>query len=305
MKHIFHFLSADKQQTMTAYYWPTEEPRAIVQIVHGMAEFAERYEPFIHFLNQHGYAVFAHDHLGHGHSVTKNNPYGYFTEIHPVKTVIEDTHFVTLVAKRTLPQLPIILLGHSMGSFIARNTEAAYPNDFAGCILMGTSGKRAELTLVMPVIRYLNTVAAKSVNYLLDQLTFGYYHLLYPNPQSRNEWLSSDHYEVSRYDESPKMGFTLTNNGFFTLFALIMTCNSKKWYQSINHEIPYLILSGEKDPVGQFGKGPYQVEQTMLLTGCVDVAMKLYKNNRHELLHDVAKYQVYDDILRWLDFHFA
>lgn len=305
MKQVFHFKSFDQKQTITAYYWSVEKPKAIVQIVHGMAEFAERYEPFIRFLNQNGYAVFAHDHLGHGHSISNGNPYGYFTDYHPIKTIIEDTHFVTLVAKKTLPNIPIILFGHSMGSFIARNTEATYPSDFSGCIFMGTSGKRAELSLIMPIIQHLNHVAAKKVNHWLDQLTFGFYYLLYPNPQSRNDWLSSDRYEVSRYDESPKMGFTFTNNGFFTLFSLIMSCNSDKWYQTINHDIPYFILSGSKDPVGEFGKGPRQVERKMILSGCIDIALKLYHNDRHELLNEVNRQEVYSDILQWLQFHFS
>lgn len=301
MKQLFSFLSADGKQRVAGYCWLPKNPVAVVQIVHGMAEYAERYEPFVEYLLQQQIAVISHDHLGHGHSVPEKNPqYGFFTDHHPVKTVIEDTHCVSMIAQKAFPQLPLIILGHSMGSFIVRNVVATYPHDYQGAIFMGTSGKREELKLVIQGVHYLNQVAGHKINHLLDALTFGGYYLLYPDKESRNNWLSSDRYEVASYDESPKMGFTFTNNGFFTLFALLLSCNSNKWYHALNQDLPYLIVSGEDDPIGQFGKGPVAVSKKMKKHGCQQVECILYPQMRHEILNEQNRQVVYQDIHRWM-----
>ncbi|MEI5993263.1 alpha/beta fold hydrolase [Candidatus Enterococcus mansonii] len=296
------FLSADQETESHFICWSTKKtPIAVVQIIHGMAEYIERYDNFARYLNQLGYIVVGHDHLGHGESVAKDNPrHGYFGKGDSVSFVLEDIHFVKEWITENYPQLPHFMLGHSMGSFALRNYLQLYKPEINGAIFMGTGKKASMLPLALSVTQGLNKTAPEKVNKWIDKLAFGSFSKQFPEPSPFN-WLSKDQKNVREYEEHPLTGFTFTNNGFYTLFRLVDGANRKGWACNIENTLPILVISGEQDPVGDFGKGPRQVAKELDKAEVQDVSLVLFSELRHEILLEEEKLSVYKAISSWLE----
>lgn len=298
----FHSAAAHTPQMVHGYVWTVENPIAVLQIVHGMAEFAERYEPFIKAMNQAQITVIAHDHLGHGRSVHPNLPMGYFDSKNGKEALIQDVLCVSHLAQKRYPNLPHFILGHSMGSFITREAISLEPSLYTGAIIMGTAGSHPEVHLTLPVTHILNKLNPTKVNHILDKLTFGLYHTYFEENSDFN-WLNRDPHNIKFYEENPWTGQVFTNNGFHTLYRLIRDVNSVHWYHKINSALPLLIVSGDADPVGNMGKGPKEVYQKLLKHGHQDIQLKLYPDLRHEILNEPESPLVIQDILDWINQH--
>lgn len=274
------------------------QPKGVLQIIHGMSEHIDRYQEFALWLNQHGFIVGGHDHLGHGKTGRQAGQLGYFCEEGPT-ALIRDSQMMTEQLSQRYPQLPIILLGHSMGSFILRNVLQQPVNaNVCGAILMGTGGRRKELALAQKLVQLPAKLAPTTVNQLLQELVFGSFQYYFPE-SSKNAWLSANHENVRTYEADPNSGFVFTNNGFATLFSLIMQGTEKGWGQKVPM-IPYLVISGAQDPVGNMGKGPIETAKD-LRDSKHHVRLQLYPEYRHEILNENHHELVYRDILAWMN----
>ena len=281
----------------------TNKVKAIIQISHGMCEHIERYEPFINMLNNKGFIVGIHNHLGHGTSINSIEERGYFADRFGYKCLIKDLYKMTEILKEKFPKVPIILFGHSMGSFIARNYISKYGNELAGVILSGTMGPNP---LFEPAIKLCNVIIKqKGPLYRSDKLTgmaleLGFNHSI-KHSTTKFDWLSRDINQVEKYNNDKETDFSFTISGYKDLLNLVKYANDKKLIETIPKKLPIFIMSGDKDPVGNNGTGVEKVYEDMISAGLKNVNMKLYKNGRHEMINEINQDKVYKDILNWID----
>lgn len=303
-KEEFYFDSADgKTKIRGVKYIPEKEVKAILQISHGMVEFIDRYDGFAEFLCDKGYLVVGNDHLGHGESVTSKENWGYFAEEEGYKKVLEDLHTVTKLTKEAYPNKPYFLLGHSMGSFFARYYLCKYGNELDAAIVMGT-GQQAAATLSAGKLTCKTLALFKGWKYrssLVNGMALGSYNKKWEPSNTHCDWLTKDNAIVEKYVKEPKNTFMFTLNGYFNLFSLMSEIIKNDNLSKMPKELPVLLVSGEDDPVGNFGKAPKEVGEVYKATGMKDVSVKLYPNDRHEILNEIDKADVYNDIYNWLE----
>ncbi len=278
-----------------------EKPKVILQIAHGMAEHGERYADFAAYLCTKGIAVFADDHIGHGKSVKADDDLGYFGEKGGWDAFVEDEKAITELIKKEYPDIPIIFFGHSMGSFIAREYLRRYGDDEAikGGIICGTSGKNPASAIA---IRLAGTIAAskgsRHRSEFINKMAFGAYNKKFEG-KTAFDWLSSDSKQVEKYIDDKYCGYLFTAAGYRDLFTILTVVSGKDWFKNMPKNLPLLVISGEDDPVGNYGKGIKQVYNDLKLAGVKDVVLKLYPGLRHEILNERKNKPVYEDIAIW------
>lgn len=302
-KKEFYYNSADGQTRIHAVEWiPEGKPRCVLQIVHGMAEYVDRYDRLAVSLTQKGILVAGNDHLGHGKSVAKGMPYGFFSSENAPDKVVEDVHSLRRKIQEEYPDIPYLILGHSMGSFILRNYLCVYAQGLAGAIIMGTGMQpRKLLRFSRGLVRVLTLLQGeKHKSGLVNMLAFGSYNRRIPHPVSAMDWLSRDAAEVAKYNRDPLCGFTFTLGGFATLFALIDRLHEKTRLAGMPKELPILFMAGREDPVGDYGKAVESVYQSFRKLGMREVSLKLYENDRHELVNEADRELVWKDICEWV-----
>ena len=286
-----------------SYYSATQlDVKGIVQICHGMAEHLERYEEFIDFLTSSGYVVFIHDHLGHGKSVKNDGELGYFGEKDGYKTLVNDVKLVTDLAKDKYPELPVFLFGHSMGSFIARYYTQLYSAGIKGAVFCGTAGPNPGAKVGVMLANMI--IKQKGSHYrskLIDKIAFGSYNKKCRPQRTPFDWLTKDNAIVDKYIDDKYCGFLFTAAGYRDLFNLLITVNSPEWFTSFNNDFPVLLIAGEDDPVGSYGAGVKKVYDALVSAGHNNVEMKLYPGDRHEILNETDKKNVFADVLMWLE----
>lgn len=302
----FKLPSRDGIHKLHVVFWkPEQEVRGVVQISHGMIEMIERYDAFAHYLNDNGFAVIGNDHLGHGLTAGRDEDLGYFCRKNMSATVVSDLHRVTRYAKKHYSDVPYFLLGHSMGSFMARRYIMTYGNELTGAILVGT-GKQSTLTLVAgkalsEFIRF--TRGDRYHSKLIERLAFHNYLSHIKNPRTESDWITRDEKAVDLYCANKYCNFKFTINGYRTLFEVLTFIQKDYNIENIPCELPLLFLAGGMDPVGNYGKSVNEICCEYKKKGINDVSMKLYPDDRHEILNELDKEQVYSDILRWLENH--
>lgn len=303
-KEVFYFDSNDNLTKIKAVkYIPDGNIVAILQIAHGMVEFIERYEDFAKYLTDKGYLVVGNDHLGHGDSVVTRDKWGYFAEKDGYKIVLKDLNKLTRIIKEEYPNLPYFLLGHSMGSFFARDYLIHYGIELDGCIIMGT-GQQNKATVVAGKLLCKIIALFKGSRYrskLINSMAIGSYNKKWEPSFTHCEWLTKDVRIVDWYFHEPKCQFVFTLNGFYNLFSVIEEIIDRKNYSKTPKNIPILITSGEDDPVGNFAKDPKSLYDDLASLELHDLSIKLYPNDRHEILNELDKQDVYTDIYNWLD----
>ena len=299
----FYFDSRDNATKIHAVRWEPEsgKPEYIVQIIHGMAEHVERYAAFAEFLTAQGCVVVAEDHLGHG-KTAENGTYGYFCKQDPATVVVRDVHRLKKLTQERYPGVPYYILGHSMGSFILRNYLFRYGKGIDGAIIMGTGQQPLYLPIGLKCTSALASLfggAAKPSEFI-NKASFGTYLKRIPNPRTNYDWLTKDEKIVDQYIADPQCGFTFTGNGFKTLAELILRLNRKSNLSKMPVTLRVLIMSGGEDPVGDYGEGPKKVLEQFKAEGMQRVTLKIYEGDRHELLNELDKEQVYKDIWQWI-----
>lgn len=274
--------------------------KGVVQISHGMAEYSNRYAEFALELCRHGYAVFVSDHIGHGSSVSEEAPLGFFGESGE-ETFVEDLKALTDIIKAEYSDLPLFMLGHGMGSLIARKYTAKYGYLLDGAIYSGTSGTNPSLGFGLYLANNLiKQKGAKAYSEVLEAMAFGTYNRK-TEKCTEYDWISRDEKIVDAFIADDKCGYSYTVSGLRALFMTLKQVSSRRWYNSVPLSMPILLISGDKDPVGDYSKGVREVCKALKKTGHTNVLMKIYEGARHEILNETNRREVYIDIIDWLD----
>ncbi len=298
-------VSANDGTSLHTYRWlPDGPPRAIVQLAHGMAEHASRYERFAQALTGAGYAVYANDHRGHGQTASAAD-HGYFADHDGFNTVVTDMSTLSEFAQAEHPGVPLVLFGHSMGSFLSRAYAAQHGARLAALVLSGTGGDPGPLAAVGKRVAGVQARlrGRHHPSGLMDKLTFGQFNSKFKPNRTAFDWLSRDDAEVDKYVADPLCGNVFSAAFYADLLGGLQQINSSSAFAAVPRDLPILVMSGELDPVGDNGKGPREVADKYRKAGVTDVTTTIYPEGRHEVLNDSNRDEATADVLAWLDQH--
>jgi alpha-beta hydrolase superfamily lysophospholipase len=298
----------NKDGTEIFYYiWEPDENveiKAIVQIAHGMGEHAARYREFAEKLTLAGYTVFANDHEGHGKTARSKEDLGLIKEngfFRMVQTIRELTNRM----KESHPNLPIFLIGHSMGSHLAQQYISNFGSELQGVILSGTGFNRGLLAkLGLHLARHeVKKRGFNARSQFMSNLVFGQFNRAFKPNRTTLDWLSRDETVVDRQMNDPYCGMSF-NAGFWReLLQGVESTQSRMTMQHIPKTLPIYLFSGDRDPLGQFGKGIRRLAATYQSLGIQDVTFQLYSGGRHEMINELNRNEVIKDTIHWLDTH--
>jgi len=297
------FRSSDNYADIHYTVWSDgEKPKAIVQLVHGMAEYIGRYDDFAKFLVKNGYVVYGCDNIGHGSSINKEEDLGYIAGKDGYINIVNDLSCLTNIAKDEYPGIPFILFGHSMGSLLARYYAGLYGDGLDGLILCGTSGSNPLASIGLLLIVVISAFKGRRFkSKFIDNMAFGQYNVRWKEKRTKFDWISLDSENVDRYIADRLCGYLFTVSAFGNLMRLLKAVTAKKWFMRIPDELPVLLVSGCEDPVGNYGVGVTETEEKLKLAGLRDVSKILYEGLRHEILNEKERETVYSDILSFTE----
>lgn len=300
------FLSHDGKSQVAYYIFipKTDAPRGVIQISHGMCEYVLRYEPFAREMCRQGFIVCGNDHIGHGATAPSDELLGYTASSGGALVMVRDVRMVSGIIRNRFPELPLFLLGHSMGSFVARLYVELFGNELRGAIIVGTGGPESPTALGKALAKIIIKLKGeKHRSKLLDKIAFGSYNKKFKDEKDEKSWLTRDKEIREKYVADKYCSFKFTARGFYDLFDLLGTVSEKEWAQKLPKELPVLIISGDKDPVGNYGKGVEKVYKRMDKAGMEDVTMRLYHGARHELLNETSREEIIKHTLEWIEDH--
>lgn len=299
----FTYLSANGKTHIHAVEWlPEGEVKAVLQIAHGVSEYILRYAPFAEFLTQRGFAVVGHDHLGHGDSVGSSDTPLYFGGRGSWDDVVDDIEQRRCLAREQFPSVPYFLLGHSMGSFLARTYLIRYPGQVDGAIIMGTGQMGPALVqggLLVAAVESAR-IGEDKVSPLVDKLAFGAYNKPFAPNRTSHDWLSVNEKNVDDYLAHPQCGGMPTIGLFREMLHGIAFITKQENAAKMDRHTPILFISGGMDPVGDLGKGVKRAYESFQRAGMEDVSIQIYPELRHEILNEACREEVYTDIFNWL-----
>jgi alpha-beta hydrolase superfamily lysophospholipase len=278
--------------------------KGIVQIAHGMAETAARYQRFANTLTNEGFIVYANDHRGHGKTAGKVSKLGDLGD-DGFNSMVENMHGLNQIIRFDNPSLSIFLLGHSMGSFLLQRYICLYGSELKGAILSGSCGKQGVIIDIARLIAKMEIrkIGRSGKSNKLDKLSFGSYNKFFDANRTDFDWLSRDDKEVDKYIEDPFCGTVFTAGFFYDFLGGINSIADNRQIKRVPKDLPIYIFSGDKDPVGKNGKGVQKLFKTYKEHGIVDLTYKLYKDGRHEMLNEINKEEVNSDVIKWLNKH--
>ncbi len=283
------------------FYYTQPKPRALIQILHDMREHSGRYDETARFLAGTGFLVFAHDQAGHGGSMESEGMPGYFDDFKGWDRLVEDALELKRGVAPSYPDCPVYLFGHGLGSFVAQTIAARYGGDYDGFIFCGPAGKNSSLSLARLAAKAVcSTKGKRKPSPFLDKLIFGTFNNRIDNAGSRYSWLTRDEKALARYEQDPLCGFTFTGGGFQDLFEGLHFLESPEWPGQVP-EKPILLIAGEEDPAGNYGKGAEEMAEGLKACGHSKVLCHLYPGMRHDILQEIGKEEVYLDIFHWLE----
>lgn len=298
----FSFPSSDGIHICHARQWiPEGSPRGVIQIVHGVAEHIGRYDHTARFLAARGYAVCGEDHLGHG--LTAGGKFGYFGPKDGWDLVARDVRRLRELEGEKYPGLPYVILGHSMGSFLARTYLIRWPGTVSAAVLSGTGQESSAAVSAAKVLSeaLCKTRGADYVSKLVNNLSLGAYNRAFKPNRTSADWISRDETAVDAYLADPMCTFIPTVGMFRDMMDGLRFIADRDGLARMDRSTPIYFLSGDQDPVGAMGAGVRKVERMFRSAGCGDVVVKLYPGGRHEMLNEINRQEVLDDLLAWLE----
>ena len=299
----FYLPSSDGKHKLRCMEWiPDGTIKAVLQITHGMVEHIERYREFCVWMAERGIVVIGHDHLGHGKTVSNREEFGYFGSKEGMTQVVKDIRRVTVYSKKKYPDQKLILLGHSMGSFLARKYLSVYKDGPDGFILMGTGAPPEALvsagSLLAGTVRKLKGEMYRSP--LLYKLSLGNYNAKFKPVKTPYDWLTRDEFLSKDFGEDESCQFIFTTAAYQDFFRLILNVAKEEIAGHARTDAPILIISGDNDPVGDNGKGVRKVYERLHKAGVDRLEMVLYEGARHEILHEINRQEVFEDLYEWI-----
>ena len=306
-KKDFYYPSVDGKTQIHAIRWePEGEPKAILQIIHGMVEFIDRYDDFARYLTEHGYMVVGEDHLGHGESVQSDEYHGFLGR-NGNAWVIADIHQLRLMMREEFPDVPYLMLGHSMGSFLIRQyiteKDGRYADDLKGVVVMGTAWQPAPVLAAGKMIaKVLGTDKVGKRAKLIDVMSFGSYLKKIPEARTISDWLTKDEKIVDWYRSQPWCTFHFTPNGYYHMFSGMQKAHDIRRMKNLPEGLPILFTSGAEDPVGAWGEGVRKAYMIYSEKTSCEVSIRLYDNDRHEILNETDRDIVYADLLDFFEY---
>lgn len=292
--------STDNIHTLVGkIYIPEGEIKGMLHTIHGMTEHIERYDHIMSAAAEKGYVAFGYDHLGHGKTARDDSELGFIAHSNGWKYLVNDVKAFNSVVQQIYPDKPLYLFGHSMGSFIARLALVASPESYKKAIICGTAGKNplAPIGLLLTdIIKLLK--GEKHISKTINNIAFGAYNRRFEGI-SKYDWLTKDRDIIEKYSEDKFCNFSFTVSAMHDLMNLINVCNKPAWFKEVNAELPILLIAGECDPVGNYGKGVTEVYNRLKKENR-NVTLKLYEDCRHEILNDTCRQEVISDILNFI-----
>ena len=302
-REFYYESSTGRNKIRARMCTPDGTPRAIVQIAHGIAEHIDRYEAFMRFLAENGFVAVGNDHLGHGKSIARLEEQGIFAEKDGWNYVVEDMKKLRELAKEQFPNLPYIFFGHSMGSFLTRTFLIRYPDLYDAAILSGTGHQSAALInggyLAAELMTKLK--GPRASGQALNDMAFGSYCKRIENPRTPFDWLSRDSETVDRYIADPLCGFVCKTSRYRDMMGGLKFLTNQKNINKMNKKPPVYFMSGAEDPVGDYGAGVEKAYKAFCRADLTDVMIRLYPGGRHEMLNELNRDDVMQDILNWLN----
>ena len=296
----FYLDSCGKGKIRCRRWEPAQTPKAVFQIIHGIAEHVERYDHFAEYLAEHGYLVVAEDHMGHGKSGGDGAIAGYFHG--GWNAAVEDSYGLLTTLQQEYPHIPYILFGHSMGSFIARNILSRYPDSgIAASIISGTCWQPA---FAMPAIVKLMDVICRFTdeekpNEKLQNLVFGSYNARIEHPRTSLDWVSRDKQVVDAHPMNH--GFRPAAGLLRDMMVGLNQVERQENLSAMDKKLPVFFVAGGDDPVGNYGKGIHAAADAFREAGMQNVSVRIYPLCRHEILNEINRQEIYEDILQWTE----
>lgn len=299
----FSLIGKDNIKLYGVCWDKVESPKAAVQLSHGMAEHILRYDGFANYLNERGFIVYGHDHRGHGRSVSSETDLGYFSDSDGWTKLVDDLHEVTNLIKKEHEGLPIVIFGHSMGSFALRHYLTRYGESIDGAIICGTGDNPQWLNKAALQLAKLECKlkSPRHRSKLLTNLSFGSFNKQFKPNKTEFDWLNRDEIEVYKYIEDPLCGVTFTSGFYKDFLGGIIELSKMENIDHIPKEKPYLFISGDADPLSEKGTAIYRVADSFKTVQIQSVEVILYADARHELTNEINKEIIYEDIARWID----
>lgn len=299
--NLLYLTSFDNHQTPIYQWLPSSSPKAIIHIIHGLQEHALRYTQVAETLVQNGYAVYAHDNRGHGAAAKVLGDAGdnfFDNQVKDIDTIVQ-------YHRSNHPGKKIFLLAHSMGSLLAQRYFQLHGNNIDGLILSGSNGTPDPLLPMMLAIQWLQrkVYGPQHKSKIFNQILLKKFNQPFQPTRTKFDWLSRDKAVVDKAMQDKQMGFDCTTSFYYSLTLGVKAIFKKENIQAIPKDIPVYIFSGDKDPAGLLGKGVTQLYNNWKSAGIKDIEFKLYTNGRHEMMNEINREEVMNDLLAWLEKH--
>ena len=298
------YTSSNGESTVHAYIWrpspeASTEIRGVLQLVHGFAEHALRYRDFAEYMARHGYVVCAHDHLGHGR--TAEGRFGYIGK-NGHKLLAKDTYKFTMLIKKEF-DMPITLMGFGAGSLVARYVCSLWGMEYGGAAFSGTSCGGAGINFLYRMFSAskLKPATGEKEAVWVNKRMHSRNSKAFRNSEHGASWLTRDGAQAAAFNADPLCGIPLTYGACLDLLKLVRITNSRSWPMRIPKNLPIYLFSGLDDPMGDFGRGVIKVYSDLVSVGCKDIEIRLYEDGRHDMLFELNKHEVYEDIVKWLE----
>ena len=299
----FRLPAKDGTALFVREWLPAEKPRAVVQIVHGMAEHSARYARLAEALTQHGYAAYADDHRGHGKTVASPEQLGHFGDEDSWQLAVEDQLTLAEEIKSRHPGVPVVALGHSMGSFLVRSALLKRPSEWTALVLSGTGHS-------LPAVQRLNRLTPRlerarlgkrGKSWLIRKFSFDAFNAKFDKPRTNADWLSRDAAEVDKYVADPLCGFECSVQLWYDMFGGLAQIFSDAALRKLPRDLPIYVMSGARDPVGGDLSEIRKLHTGLQKAGLRNVTVRAYPEARHELFNELNRDEVTRELIAWLN----